>query len=278
MSTPLADPLAAHPLAPHPGVWRKPPAIRNPWLRYGLLLAACGYLVAALASLPIDVERVLRGTAYIRDMLVAFVTPDFATRGEAIANGLLESIAMTIAATVIGVALSIPIGICAARNLCGPWLRWPCRALIAVSRAFHELIVAIILVKLLGFGMLAGVITLCFATIGFFSKLLADAIEACHPAPLEAIRATGANWFQVVAYAVLPQVRPRMIGLALYRLDINFRESAILGVVGAGGIGATLMTAVDRFDFRIAAAILLIIIVLVLVAEFVSGVIRRRLV
>ena len=94
---------------------------------------------------------------------------------------------------------------------------------------------------------------------------------------LEAVRATGAGWLQMVSYAVQPQVMPRLIGLSLYRLDINFRESAIIGIVGAGGIGAALNTSFSRYEYDISAAILLVIIGIVLVAEHVSGAIRKRI-
>jgi phosphonate transport system permease protein len=92
----------------------------------------------------------------------------------------------------------------------------------------------------------------------------------------EAIRASGASWLQWINYGVQPQVMPRLIGLSMYRLDINFRESAILGLVGAGGIGATLNTAFDRYEFDTAAAILIIIIVIVMGLEYLSGIIRAR--
>ena len=112
-------------------------------------------------------------------------------------------------------------------------------------------------------------------TIGFYAKLLAEDIEDMDPVQAEAIRSTGASWFQWVNYAVQPQVMPRMIGLAVYRLDINFRESAVVGIVGGGGIGATLLTAFDRYEFDSAAAILLIIIFIVMVLEYSSGYLRK---
>jgi len=115
------------------------------------------------------------------------------------------------------------------------------------------------MVAIFGFGPLAGFITLSFATIGFLSKLLAEDIESMDKAQAEAVKATGASWLQWINYAVQPQVMPRLIGLSMYRLDINFRESAVLGLVGAGGIGATLNTAFDRYEFDTAAAIIITI-------------------
>ena len=131
-------------------------------------------------------------------------------------------------------------------------------------------------VKIFGFGPFAGFLTLSFATIGFLAKLLAEDIEDNDEAQAEAVRATGAGWWQVVNYGIQPQVMPRLIGLSLYRLDINFRESSVNGIVGAGGIGATLNTAMDRYEYDSAAAILIMIIVIVMLAEYGSSVIRQR--
>jgi phosphonate transport system permease protein len=138
-------------------------------------------------------------------------------------------------------------------------------------------IIAIFFVAMFGFGPFAGFLTLTFATIGFIAKLLADDIEEIDETQAEAVRSTGASWWQLINYAVQPQVMPRLIGLSLYRLDINFRESAVIGIVGAGGIGATLNTAIDRYEYDSAGAILLIIIAIVMVAEYGSSYLRKFL-
>jgi phosphonate transport system permease protein len=136
---------------------------------------------------------------------------------------------------------------------------------------------AILLVAIFGFGLFAGFLTLSFATIGFFAKLLAEDIEDSRADQLEAVRATGSTWLQLMNYAVQPQVMPRLIGLSLYRLDINFRESTVVGIVGAGGIGATLKTSFDRYEYDVTSAILMIIIAIVMITEYASGIIRARL-
>jgi phosphonate transport system permease protein len=189
---------------------------------------------------------------------------------------MLESVVMTITSTAMGIVISIPIGLGAARNMAPLPVYIVCRGIIAVSRALHEIIVAILMVAIFGFGPLAGFITLSFATIGFLAKLLAEDIEDTDRSQAEAIKATGAAWLQWVNYGIQPQVMPRLIGLSMYRLDINFRESAILGLVGAGGIGATLNTAFDRYEFDTAAAIIIIIITVVMCLEYLSGIIRAR--
>ncbi|MCZ7566205.1 MAG: phosphonate ABC transporter, permease protein PhnE [Burkholderiales bacterium] len=255
--------------------WSPPPLIANPWLRWGAYGAVVLYLVLALGSIEVNWARVVAGLERGWAFVGAFLRPDFAARWPEIVDGMRESLTMTVTATVAGVTLSVPIGLGAARNIAHPAVYLACRALIAVSRSFQEVIIAILFVAMVGFGPFAGFLTISVATIGFLSKLLAEDIEDADPGQLEAVRATGCGWWQWIVYGVQPQVMPRLIGLCLYRLDINFRESAVVGIVGAGGIGATLNTAIDRYEFDVAAAILLIVIAIVMVAEYSSSRLRK---
>jgi phosphonate transport system permease protein len=263
-------------VVPNARAWRKPPFIADAKTRWALGLGLAVYLAAAVGTLEINWARALEGLPRGRQFVAAFFPPDFATRWGAIADGILESIWMALTSTMAGIAISIPVGLGAARNIAPPPVYLFCRAVLSVSRSFQEVILAIFFVKLFGFGPFAGFVTLSLATVGFYGKLLAEDIEAMDPVQAEAVRATGATWFQWINYGVQPQVTPRMIGLSLYRLDINFRESAVVGIVGGGGIGATLNTAFDRYEFDSAAAILLIIIGIVLAVEYSSGIIRKR--
>lgn len=256
--------------------WRKPPFIQRAWLRWGLIAAFIAYLIAAYLTIEVNWGRVYEGLDRGKQFVLAFTTPDFSSRSADIWEGMLESIVMTVASSVVGITISIPIALGAARNVAPLPVYLICRGIIAVSRALQEIIVAILLVAIFGFGPLAGFLTLSFATIGFLSKLLAEDIESMDRVQAEAIKASGARWTQWINYGVQPQVMPRLIGLSIYRVDINFRESAILGIVGAGGIGATLNTAFDRYEYDTAAAILLIIIVIVMALEYLSGVVRAR--
>lgn len=259
------------------GRWRPLPRISDPRLRTALTLAILGYLALVGVTVEVNWARVAEGLDRGLAFIASFARPDFLTRAGEIRVGLLESLTMTFVATVLGVALAIPVGLGAARNLAPVPVYLLCRGVIATSRTFQEIIVAIVFVTMVGFGPLAGVFTLAFATVGFMAKLLAEDIEDARRDPLEAVRATGAGWWQWINYAVQPQVMPRLIGLSLYRLDINFRESAVIGIVGAGGIGATLNTSINRYEYDTAAAILLIIIAIVLASEYVSGIVRRWL-
>jgi phosphonate transport system permease protein len=256
--------------------WRPPPLITSPLLRYALGLGAALYLAAALGTVEVNWLRAYEGLERGWRFVQGFLQPNFTTRWRDISQGLLESLTMTVVSTVLGVLLSVPIALGAARNLAPMPVYLVCRAIIAVSRTFQEVIIAIFFVAMFGFGPFAGMLTLAFSTIGFMGKLLAEDIEDIDPAQAEAIKATGASWLQWLNYGIQPQVIARFIGLSMYRLDINFRESAVIGIVGAGGIGATLNTAFDRYEYDTAAAILIVIIAIVMVAEYTSSFIRAK--
>lgn len=262
----------------YPTHWRKPPQIlTHPiWRRIIWILAAV-YLVLAIGSLEVNWVRVSEGLERGWRFVQGFLVPDFSSRWTDISIGLVESLTMTLTSTIVGILISVPIGIGAARNLSPAWMYMICRSIIAISRSLQEIIVAIFFVVLFGFGPFAGFLTLSFATIGFLSKLLAEDIEDIDESQVEAIRATGAGFWQIINYAIQPQVMPRLVGLSLYRLDINFRESSVIGIVGAGGIGATLNTAIDRYEYDSAGAILIIIIMIVFAVEYSSSYIRRWL-
>ncbi|MFT6091832.1 phosphonate ABC transporter, permease protein PhnE [Sulfitobacter sp.] len=265
-------------MSSYPGTWRRPPQIvSDKRVRLALQLGVLVYLVLALGSVEVNWQRVSEGLERGQRFIMGFLQPDFSSRWKDISQGLIESLTMTLTSTVVGVLVSIPFGIGASRNIVPRQIYVFCRAVIAISRSLQELIVAIFLVAMFGFGPFAGFLTLSFATIGFIGKLLADEIEEIDEAQVEAIRSTGASWLQMLHYAIQPQIMPRLIGLSLYRLDINFRESAVIGIVGAGGIGATLNTAIDRYEYDSAGAILLIIIAIVMVAEYSSSYLRKFL-
>jgi phosphonate transport system permease protein len=204
------------------------------------------------------------------------VPPNF-ERWELLLEGMLESMQIAVLASALGILLSLPLGLMAARNLSPAWVTLPTRGFIAVCRSLHYVIVAIIFVKALGFGALAGVAALTVASMGFIAKLFAEAIEEISMKQVEAVRATGAGVAAVLAYGVLPQVASRFVGFCIYQLDSNLRNSTLVGIVGAGGIGGTLFAAFKRFDYDFVAAILISIIALIFAAEVVSGRIRGAL-
>src|SRR5437763_7512558 len=231
------------------------------------------YVVYAAAQMDISWERVQTGLANAARFFGRLFPPNFA-RHELLVKGLLESLQIAVLASTLGIVLALPIGLAGARNLMPPWASWPARALIVLARSLHPVIVAILFVKAVGFGALAGVLALTVASIGFIGKLFTEAIEEISLKQVEAVRASGAPFFSVLMFGVMPQVFSRFIGFATYQLDSNLRNSTMVGIVGAGGIGGTLFAAFQRFDYHFVCAILIAIISLIMVGEILAGAVR----
>jgi len=254
--------------------WRPPSVWPRPWMAPVAWAAAVAVLAWNAVSLEINPERIARGLSRFVDVAARAFPPDF-HRVELLVTGILESIEIATLSTLLGVAIGIPVAVLAARNVVPLPVYGAGRGTITLGRTFHELIVGILFVKAVGFGPLAGVLTLTVNSVGFFSKLLAEQIETIDRGQIEAVRATGASGAQVLIFGVLPQVLPRVIGLTIYQWDIHLRQSTIIGIVGAGGIGATLLNAFSRYDYDFALAILLVIVAIVLVGEAISAIARR---
>jgi phosphonate transport system permease protein len=255
-------------------VWRRPSRWPRPWMGPVAWTAGVAFLLWNVVNLDIDPARVTRGLSRLTTVLAGAVPPDF-SRGGLLATGVLESVEIATLSTVFGVLLGIPVAVLAARNVVPLPVYAGGRVAITLGRTLHELILAIIVVKAVGFGPLAGVITLTVGAVASFAKLLAEQIETIDRGPIEAIRATGASRTAVLIYGVLPQVLPRIVGLSIYQWDVHLRHSTIIGIVGAGGIGATLYNAFARYDYDFALAILIVIVLIVLAGEAVSAVARR---
>lgn len=252
---------------------RPAPFAVNWWARLGWLLAVV-YALYAADYLDVNWSRFLDGLGNGAKFLSEMVPLDISRWRLLIAN-LWETVEIAIIASAFGVLFSLPVGLLAARNLMPAWVTWPFRVFIALCRSFHPVIFAILFVKAVGFGPLAGILTLIFASIGFIGKLFAEAIEEISLKPVEALRAAGAPFLSVIAYAVLPQVLNRFIGFSSYQLDANLRNSTMVGIVGAGGIGGTLFAAFQRFDYDFLSTILIAIIALVMLSEYISAQVKK---
>jgi len=245
---------------------------RNAWARAGWL-ALTLYVVYAASRLEITWARFVvgldNGAKFIARML-----PPVIAQPDSLLKGLTESMEIAVLASCAGILISLPVGLLAARNLMPVWATWPARMCIALCRSFHPVIVAILFVKAVGFGALAGILALAVASVGFIGKLFAEAIEEISLKQVEAVRATGAPFMNVISYGVLPQVFSRFVGFATYQLDSNLRNSTMVGIVGAGGIGGTLFSAFQRFDYDFVCAILLSIIAMIMAGEVLAGWVR----
>jgi phosphonate transport system permease protein len=249
------------------------PFRRGPWPRVAAVALAV-YVVYACAQLDVSWDRVHSGLGNAAHFFSRLFPPNF-TRSDLLIKGLTESLEIAILASTLGIALALPIGLAAARNLMPAWVSWPARFVIVAARSLHPVIVAILFVKAVGFGALAGILALTVASIGFIGKLFTEAIDEISDKQVEAIRATGAPFASVLWFGVLPQVFSRFIGFATYQLDSNLRNSTMVGIVGAGGIGGTLFAAFQRFDYDFVFAILLSIIALIMIGEVLQIQVKR---
>jgi len=246
------------------------------WTARALWLALVIYCVYAAQILQITWARFAIGMDQGATFLARMWPPNFGPQKlDLIIQGMLESLQIAFLSTAAGILLALPLGLLAARNLMPSPVSWGARGLIALCRTFHPVIVSILFVKAVGFGALAGVLALVVATLGFVGKLFAEAIEEISMKQVEAVRATGASFASVLIMAVVPQVMARFVGFGIYQLDSNLRNSTMVGIVGGGGIGATLFTAYQRFDYDVVLAILIVIIALILLFELISAQIRK---
>lgn len=258
--------------------WRRPTAFYNRYVKWAVYVVVAAFFLWSVWNMRISVDRILTGWDSAVGLVTSMFPPEITPfKMDLLIEGMVESIAMSVVATIVGVIISIPVAFMAAENIAPKPVYWLGRGIITVSRAFHELIVAIIVVKAVGIGALAGVIALSYKTVGFFAKLLAEDIEDIDEGQREAVTATGANRNQTLVFGVVPQVMPRIVGLTIYRWDINIRHSTIVGIVGAGGIGSTLINSFDKYDYDFFMTIIIAIVAVVMVGELVSTYIRGRI-
>jgi len=233
------------------------------------------YAIYAASTLDFSFERVARGAPQAVRLLGRMWPPNHAPDMlEMLGTSLVESIQIAILSTTIGLALALPLGLLAARNLMPVWVVWPTRMLVAMLRSFNVLIVAILFVKAIGFGALAGILAMIVGSMSFAAKFFAEAIEEVNLKQVEAVRATGASFANTLIMGILPQVAVRFAGFSSYQLDSNLRNSTLVGIVGGGGMGTVLLTAFQRFDYDFVTTIVLATMVVVMISELVTGRVR----
>lgn len=264
MAAPNTEKLTEHFDNPFKSSWRA---------RVGWILVV-SYTLYALSILEFDWNRFVFGLENGLNFLKRMWPPDF-TRWKILVEDLIESLQIAVLASAMGIALSLPVGFLAARNLMPAIITWPVRGFIAICRSFHPVIMAIVFVKAIGFGAAAGIAALVVFSIGFIAKLFAEAIEEISLKQVEAIRATGASFPNIILFGVMPQVFSRFLNFSTYQTEVNLRNSTMVGIVGAGGIGGTLFAAFQRFDYDFVAAILLVIILLIMIGEALTDQVRK---
>ena len=191
---------------------------------------------------------------------------------------ILESVHIAWIGTLIGAVLSLPLAFLAAGNVASVWVRTPVRQLFNAIRAVPELILAVILIPITGLGPWAGALAIGVHSVGTLGKWATETIEGIDPGPLEAVAATGGRWVSRMRWGVLPQVLPAVTSQWLFRFEINVRASAVLGMIGAGGVGAELVSQLVFRNFPAVGAVLFMTIVVVLAIDTVSASVRRRII
>lgn len=194
-----------------------------------------------------------------------------------LAKPALETFMIACLGTLLGVLVCIPVAWFGALNIT-PFkpVTYPlARLMMTLSRSIHEIVWALFFVAVVGLGAMAGIFALAMRSIGFIAKMSAEAIEDIDPGPVEAIRAVGGNGFQVLIYAILPQVLPQILGVVVFEWEINIRRSAVLGLVGAGGLGLVFFRQMNTFNFPGVTTVLLAILGIILIGEVVSHFARK---
>lgn len=205
-----------------------------------------------------------------------FADPDWSMLPEALFQ-TWRSVSMAWVGALVGVALSTVLGIPAAQGVGPIWLRLPLRGLFALIRAVPEVIIAIIILTVTGLTPFTGALALAIGGIGTHAKWTYETIEAVPPGAAEAVRASGGSMLEVVRWGLWTVARPELTSLALYRFEINVRTSAILGLIGVGGIGDMLTTYTQHREWETVGVLVVVVIVVTMTIDAVSGAIRRRI-
>ncbi|MEX0168991.1 phosphonate ABC transporter, permease protein PhnE [Streptomyces sp. LMG1-1-1.1] len=257
------------------------PATTPPWtparLRrwvYGTVTAAV--LIAAVRGADLSPHQLLNGLGQLPTVLGQYLPPTAPGGMAGLLDALWVTVKTALAGTLLGMVLALPVGLLAAQNV-SPWPRLSpaFRTLTVAIRGIPEIVLAIVLVVITGLGPVAGALALAVGSLGFLGKLTADSLEELHPGPSRALAATGASRRQVFFAADFPRVLPALLGHVLYQLDVNIRSAALLGVVGAGGIGFELLNAARVLEYGLVTTTVLLLLTTTLLLEAFSTWTRR---
>jgi len=241
---------------------------------FGVVLA----IAASVQTVQVIPEFIYDAPEQIADMLRRMWPIAWGFYPEGVQEPLIDSLHIATLGTVLAVFMAVPVAFLAARNVTrNVWLNYLAKLILVSARSVNTLIWALFFVAVFGPGALAGTLAIAFHSIGFTGKLLGEALEEANRGSIEALEASGAPWLSIALKGYWPQVRPAFWGIVLFRWDINVRESAVLGLVGAGGIGMALDTALNLFQWERAAMILVAIFAVVLVAEIITTQFRQRI-
>lgn len=252
-------------------------AIRMPRTRFLLgIPVAVVILLWSFQGAEFNFAKLAEGAVNMTEFLGRLFPPDFSDFGTIVVL-LIETLQMAIVGTVLGAVLSLIVAFGAASNLAPKWLYYSSRWVMNIIRSVPDLVFALMFVSAVGLGPFAGILAMTLGSIGSIGKVYAEAMESVDRGPLVAMEAVGASRRQVIQYGVLPQAAPLLVSYTLLLFEGNVRGATILGLVGAGGIGLELTTAMRMYDYGHLSAIVICIIVLVTAIDQGSAFIRRRI-
>lgn len=246
-------------------------------LRFTVWLAIALAVVQSVRNIEVIPEFLYDAPEQMGDMLGRMWPIDWAYYPDGVHAALVETLHIASLGTLLSIALAIPFGLLVASNLTrNKGLNLFARVVLVASRSVNSLVWALLFVAIFGPGAVAGALAIAFRSIGFVGKLVGEAIEEMPRGPIEALQAAGAGKAAEIWYGYWPQLKPAFWSIVLLRWDINVRESAVLGIVGAGGIGMVLDSALNLFQWPRVATVLVAIFTIVIVTEIVVTQVRRR--
>lgn len=257
-----------------PGSLPKAPRRYKAWLTAALVLLL---LWASARKIDASFGELYRGFPNMLDLIKEMFPPKW-SYFDNIVDAMLETIRIAVAGTTFGAILAIPVALLSASNIAkSPFIRYPARAVLNLIRSIPDLLLAALFVAIFGIGPLPGIVALSLFSMGLIAKLTYESLEVIDPGPLEAMTAVGGNKAQRVAFGVVPQVLPGFISYVLYTFEINVRAAAILGLVGAGGIGHFYEKTLGFLEYDKTNMIILLTLAIVLAIDYLSAKLRERL-
>jgi phosphonate transport system permease protein len=246
-------------------------------IRVTLFLAASGLIYWALQGSEFSLRELFHGIPQIVLFFGRMIPPDWSV-WDVLWRASLETLQTTIAGTFLGGLFAYPLGVLAASNWTPAWVHLPVKGAMAIIRSIPILILALLFVSAVGLGPFPGVLAIAVHSVGVLGRFVAEEIESTDPRPLLALQGTGASSIQVIQHGLIPQVLPQMVAHLAIRFEMNLRDSTILGLVGAGGLGFYVFLYVKQFQWEKSGVLCLAIVLLVFAGEFVSWQIRKRLI
>ncbi len=246
--------------------------------RYGFMMTAAIGIVVVVAwhDLGIDTSRLGASGGRLLEFLQRLVPPDLSVLG-IVTQAAVETMEIALIGTAFSFILSVPLGLLAAGTVTPAWVHVPVKWLLAAIRGIPLILVAMIMVGAVGLGPLPGVLAIAFHSTGMLAKFFAEAFESVDNRPLAALSSAGASAIQIHWFGTLPQIAPDLLRDVMFRFELNLRESLVLGLVGAGGIGFYIQTYIRSFQYQKVATLTIVVLIMVIFIEIITYGLRRIL-